>query len=259
MREFDGFFSARGEMFAWRAEPCAQVDAANERRGGSAHQRGGGPPRRTHSTPSDGDEVAAAVDQHSDNNVCPADPEAFFSSGGTGDGHSLSCFIVHRWKLLLFHLPLLVRTHRFASRCFSTTCISTWSSKPGPPPWKMRTLNQRPKFWTTSAWTKTLGWLWSKSKSILRNMDQTVSTLGALIPSGASYAAWMDRLIRQEILLLPLNVRLLHKVSVKTNHPPSGALLLAHSLMHMRVLKAFIAYQTLKVGTPEQKRTKSFI
>lgn len=47
------------------------------------------------------------------------------------------------------------------------------------------------------------------------------------------------------------------KVSVKkNNHPPSGALLLAHSLMHMRVLKAFIAYQTLKVGTPEQREQK---
>lgn len=63
------------------AEPSAQVHAANQSAGGSVQQRGGGPPRHTHSTPSDGDEVAAAVDQQSDSSVSTADPEVFFQRG----------------------------------------------------------------------------------------------------------------------------------------------------------------------------------
>lgn len=48
---------------------------------------------------------------------------------------TLSRFDVHRWKLLLLHL-----------RNKTTTCLSIWWSKPGPPRWKMRTLNLRLKF-----------------------------------------------------------------------------------------------------------------
>ena len=62
-----------------RCKPSAQVRAANRSAGGSAQQRVGGPLRHTHSTPSDGDEVAAAaVDQQSDSSVFTQDPEVFF-------------------------------------------------------------------------------------------------------------------------------------------------------------------------------------
>lgn len=39
------------------------------------------PPRHRHSTPSDGEEVAAAVDQQSDDSDCTEDPEVFFQRG----------------------------------------------------------------------------------------------------------------------------------------------------------------------------------
>ncbi len=68
-----------------------------------------------------------------------------FPSGGTGDrAHwaRLSRLSVHRWKLLLFHPPARPPD----CNNYSTTCISIRSSEPGPPRWKMRTLNLRLKF-----------------------------------------------------------------------------------------------------------------
>lgn len=64
---------------------CAQVHAANEGRRECPQQPRGGPRRHRHSTPSDGDEVAAAVEQHRKSSVWTADPEVFFTWGGTGD------------------------------------------------------------------------------------------------------------------------------------------------------------------------------
>lgn len=61
---------------------CAQVHAANEGRRECPQQPRGGPRRHRHSTPSDGDEVAAAVEQHRKSSVWTADPEVFFTWGG---------------------------------------------------------------------------------------------------------------------------------------------------------------------------------
>lgn len=63
-----------------------------------------GPPRHRHSTPSDGDEVAAAVDQQSDARVCTEDPEGFLQGGQVTEhpDRASAPLDVHRWKLLLF-------------------------------------------------------------------------------------------------------------------------------------------------------------
>lgn len=65
-----------------RGGVCAQVHAANEGRRECPQQPRGGPRRHRHSTPSDGDEVAAAVEQHRKSSVWTADPEVFFTWGG---------------------------------------------------------------------------------------------------------------------------------------------------------------------------------
>lgn len=92
-----------------RGGVCAQVHAANEGRRECPQQPRGGPRRHRHSTPSDGDEVAAAVEQHRKSSVWTADPEVFFTWGG---GQVTDRSRVLRWKLLLVHPPG-TRTLRF--------------------------------------------------------------------------------------------------------------------------------------------------
>lgn len=70
------------EVAAGGGGVCAQVHAANEGRRECPQQPRGGPRRHRHSTPSDGDEVAAAVEQHRKSSVWTADPEVFFTWGG---------------------------------------------------------------------------------------------------------------------------------------------------------------------------------
>lgn len=132
------------------AEPSAQVRAANGSAGGSAQRRRGAPPRHRHSTPSDGDEVAAAVDQKRNNSVSTADPEVFFR-GDRWQSKPPEPQPPERPSVEITAVsppPSLTRTP--SDRL--NTCISILHAfqsdhlKPSPTRWKMLTLNQRLKF-----------------------------------------------------------------------------------------------------------------
>lgn len=169
----------RAACILFEVEPSAGTRSQWERRREWSTARGGAR-GHTRSTPSDGDEVAAAAaatDPQSNSRVCTADLELFFQGGHTGDAPTDTQppqRAEEEITAVCFTPPPPPRDCH--NRCSSTTCITIWSSKPSPPRWKMHTLNRRVKFWTTSASTKTLGWLWSKSKPMWRNMDRTVSS-----------------------------------------------------------------------------------
>lgn len=78
-----------------------------------------GPPRHRHSTPSDGDEVAAAVDQQSDDSDCTEDPEVFFRGEQVTDQTDTTSAT---WTLIGGNYC-----------CFTTTTTTTTTTHPPAP------------------------------------------------------------------------------------------------------------------------------